>query len=249
MASILVIDDDPGICDFLRRVLGRYGHEVVTATGGQTGVALFQQRHPHLTLLDLHLSDMDGIEALKRIRSMGPPAAVIAMTGKGTETLVNQARRLGVADFLGKEWLSLVLSEGRGKAGEEPAQSRAQPRASILVVDDEPMIRDLLRQFVELSGYRAQEAKNGPEALELMERDRPQMMILDMYMPGMNGLEVLRRLKARGDRAPVIVLTASQDEKLLQEALDLGLVALMGKPVDLDRLEVAIHVGLAVQGP
>lgn len=249
MASILVVDGEPAIGDLLRRVLGGHGHDVCTALDGQAGLALFQQQRPQMTLVDLHLPDMSGIEVLKRIQSLGSPAAMMAITDKGTEALVSQARRLGVTDFLGKGWLSRVLSARGNKAGEGVPKPQAQQQASILVVDDEPMIRQLLRQFVELFGYRAQEAKNGREALELMERDQPQMMILDMYMPGMNGLEALRHLKARGDRPPVIVLTASQDEKLLQEALDLGLVALMGKPVDLDRLEVGIQVGLALQGP
>ncbi len=248
MASILVVDDEAAICELLQRALSRCGHTVYTATGGQAGVALFQQHHPQITLLALRMADMNGLEVLKRIQSRGPSPAVVAMTTKGTEALVSQARRLGVTDFLNKEWLYRGLLNVRDKA-EEPRPSPATgapEQALVLVVDDEPMIRSLLKQFIELSGHRVQEAKNGPEALALVQQSRPQMIVLDMYMPGMTGVEVLYRLS---NRDAVIMLTASQDESLLQEALDLGLVALIGKPVDLDRLEVAIQVGLAVQGP
>lgn len=72
------------------------------------------------------------------------------------------------------------------------------------------------------------------------------MVILDLYMPGMNGVEVLRRLRDLEYKGGVIALTASQDEQLLQETLDLGSVDVLGKPVDLDRLALVIQVGLAL---
>jgi len=115
--------------------------------------------------------------------------------------------------------------------------------ATILVVDDEPTIRDLLAQFFTLRGYRVRVAQDGPAALALVAQEQPQMVILDMYMPGMNGLEVLRALRAKQYTGGVIALTASQDEKLLQEVLDLGAVDVLTKPVDLERLALAIQVG------
>jgi CheY-like chemotaxis protein len=70
-----------------------------------------------------------------------------------------------------------------------------------------------------------------------------------MYMPGMNGVEVLRRLRARHYTGGVVALTASQDEQLLQQTLDLGSVDVMGKPVDLERLELVVQVCLVLTGP
>lgn len=72
------------------------------------------------------------------------------------------------------------------------------------------------------------------------------MVILDMYMPGMSGLEVLRELRARDYKGGVVALTASQDEGMLQQILDLGSVDVMGKPVDLERLALVLHVGLTL---
>jgi len=116
--------------------------------------------------------------------------------------------------------------------------------ATILVVDDEPTLRDLLAQFFTLRGYRVRVAQDGPEALALVEQEQPQMVLLDMYMPGMNGLEVLRALRAKPYTGGVIALTASQDATLLQEVLDLGVVDALPKPVDLERLALAIQVGI-----
>jgi len=122
---------------------------------------------------------------------------------------------------------------------------RSKNAVSILVVDDEPMIRDMLKQYLGIQGFHVQSAKDGAEALAFVAQDPPQMIILDMYMPGMNGIEVLGELRARRYKGGVIALTASQDEKLLQEALKLGTVDILGKPVDLARLSLAIQVSLA----
>ena len=119
--------------------------------------------------------------------------------------------------------------------------------AMVLVVDDEPMVRNLLSQFLTMRGYRVCTAQDGTQALAMVKQEQPQSIILDLYMPDMNGLEVLRQLRSQEYRGGVIVLTASQDEKLLQETLELGSVDIMGKPVDLERLALLIQVSLVLK--
>jgi DNA-binding response OmpR family regulator len=264
MAKILVVDDDRMICDLLQAVLSRHGHEVLTATDGGKGLELYQQHRPGITLLDFRMPKMDGIAVLKRIRALNPEAAVVMLTGGVAEALETQARELGVTDFLrkGASLEALVGAMERGlrppvlsapapQAGRAvqgmPAESEAGQ--SILIVDDEEMIRGLLTKFLTRKGYRVRAARNGEEALAMVEQETPRIVILDMYMPGMNGVEVLRRLRARHYTGGVVALTASQDEQLLQQTLDLGSVDVMGKPVDLERLELVVQVCLVLTGP
>ena len=119
--------------------------------------------------------------------------------------------------------------------------------ATIMVVDDEPMVRNLPSQFLTLRGYRVRAAKDGPDALALLKQEQPQLIILDVYMPGMNGVEVLRQLRGNDYKGAVIALSASQDEQLLQEMLELGSVDIMGKPVDLERLAMMVEVSLVMK--
>lgn len=119
--------------------------------------------------------------------------------------------------------------------------------ATIMVVDDEPMVRNLLSQFLTLRGYRVRAAKDGPDALSLLKQEHPQLVILDVYMPGMNGVDVLRQLRANDYKGAVIALSASQDEELLQQMLELGSVDIMGKPVDLERLAMMVEVSLVMK--
>jgi CheY-like chemotaxis protein len=117
----------------------------------------------------------------------------------------------------------------------------------ILVVDDEPEILDVLSQFLTQRGYGVRVASGGAEALALMEKERPALLILDIYMPGINGIGVLRELFERKSAVPVILLTGSQDEKLLAESMDLGAVEIIGKPVNLEQLALAVHLGLQIK--
>jgi len=110
----------------------------------------------------------------------------------------------------------------------------------ILIVDDDA---DLRRTLVLLLGktYRVAEAASGPEALRALETSRPRLILLDVTMPEMNGIEVLRALSERGEKARVVMLTSRTEIELAKTALDLGAVEYLTKPFDADyiRAEVA----------
>lgn len=252
MATILVIDDERLLCDLLQEMLRRHGHEVFTAYSGREGIALHKERRPNFTLLDLHLPDMNGIEVLTRIRESDPQAAVMILTGAASDKLEREARELGVTDFLVKglspEVLIGVVTRAlhqplpaEGAAGAAPGTHSG---ASILIVDDERQICEMLTKFLTSRGFRVQSAQDGPTALVLVEQERPHLIVLDIYMPGMNGVEVLRKLRAKDYAGGVMMLTGSEDNVLLKEALDLEAIDILGKPVDLERVALAIQVSL-----
>jgi len=264
VATILVIDDERMVCDLLRAVFSRYGHEVLTAFDGRNGLDLFEQHRPRFTLLDLRMPGMNGIEVLTRIRALDPRAAVIVLTGAGSADLENQARQMGVTDFLSKGLSLEVLVGVVERVMQQPvkppaspsqstdakkAPSHSQKAGSILVVDDEPPIRELLRKYFSSRDYQVRVAPDGQQALALVDQKSPDIIVLDVHMPGMNGIEVLKRLRAKNYAGGVIFLTSSQDERLLQEGLELGSVDILGKPVDLERLELTIQLGCILSTP
>src|SRR5436309_2837171 len=100
MARILVIDDDPRICELLQTVLQRKGHEVVLAENGSTGIERFRQERPEVTILDLNLPHLNGLAVLTQIRAIDPLSPVMILTGVGTKAEEQEARVLGITDFL-----------------------------------------------------------------------------------------------------------------------------------------------------
>lgn len=109
----------------------------------------------------------------------------------------------------------------------------------ILVVDDDPALLDTIREYLESPGnrYVVETATRGGEALKLVARARPHVVILDVEMPGMTGVEVLASLRALDPTIPVIMLTANTDGSVAAETLKLGAVSYAPKPLDVRYLD------------
>ncbi len=256
MVKILIIDDDRMNCDLLQAVLTRHGYEVHTATSGFEGLTLFRKHAPRVTILDLRMPEMDGLTVLKEIRAMDPQAPVIILGGGATEVQENQARALRVTDFIRKGLSLDVLVEGVNRVVQQPVKPAGEQRAAafpgpgvdtgetVLVVDDEQLVRDLLVQFLGLRGYRALGVKNGADALSMIEEAPPDLVLLDLFLPGMNGVEVLRRLREKEFPGAVIIITGSHDEEVLEEAWALHPQEVLTKPVDLERMLSIIQLVL-----
>ena len=121
----------------------------------------------------------------------------------------------------------------------------------VLIVDDEPPIRKLLRMGLAAQGYQIMEAPNGKAALELIEQG-PDLIVLDLGLPDVQGLDLLRMLRARNERAPIVVLSSRGDETAKVAALDLGADDYVTKPFGMEellaRMRAALRHQLQVQG-
>lgn len=118
-------------------------------------------------------------------------------------------------------------------------------KKKILVVDDEPRVCGMLKEFLETRGYAVISALSGHEALAAVQEERPDLILLDILMPGMNGLEALQRIREIDPTAGVIMLTALQDEGVAREAMQKEAYDYLTKPVDLPYLELTILAKLA----
>ncbi len=112
----------------------------------------------------------------------------------------------------------------------------------ILIVDDEPITRYILRTLLEFDGYTVAEAENGYEALELVNQDRPALMILDVMMPDMDGIEVCKHLRNQPDTAdlPIIMLSSKTDPTAVEDGLIAGADRYLCKPMDHQDLKQSI---------
>ena len=109
--------------------------------------------------------------------------------------------------------------------------------ARVLVVDDEPDAVDLLREFLTAKGYEVLAASNGEEALRKVREDRPHLVLLDVRMPKMSGLEVLKQVREIDHEVGVIMVSAVNEEETGRRALKMGAFDYITKPLDFDYLE------------
>lgn len=126
-----------------------------------------------------------------------------------------------------------------------PCRVAMTEQARILVVDDEPEVCEVLKEFLEAKGYLVTTASSGAEALAAIEKERPHLVLLDIIMPGMNGLETLERILEIDRTIGVSMLTAVDDYKVIKEATGKGAYDYITKPINFGYLEVSILTRLA----
>ena len=118
----------------------------------------------------------------------------------------------------------------------------------ILVVDDEAPVREVLAEYFATEGYTVESAGSGLEALTVIRGGRADLVLLDVRMPGLDGVQVLRRIRELDEHVPVIMVTANEDVGLAKETLKLGAFDYVAKPFDFDYLDRAVAAGLARAG-
>jgi DNA-binding response OmpR family regulator len=118
----------------------------------------------------------------------------------------------------------------------------------VLVVDDEPAICEMLREFLEANAYQVVVATSGDDALETYTLERPDLVLLDFWMPEKNGLETLRELKGLDPKVNVIMVTAALDRKLYRLVMAEGAFDYLTKPINLNHLLLALRTRLALLG-
>jgi signal transduction histidine kinase/CheY-like chemotaxis protein len=203
VGTVLVIDDDAAACELLARSLAKEGFKVVTAASGDEGLAAARTHKPDLITLDVLMPGMDGwavLRSLKTDSDVGRIPVVMVSMVDGNE----MGRVLGAADFLQKpidrDRLASLARKYRGAHSPCPA----------IIVEDDPASREVLRRTLEQDGWKVCEARNGKEGLALLEEGIPDLVLLDLMMPEMDGFEFVEQLRANAAWAqiPVLVVTA-----------------------------------------
>ena len=176
---------------------------------------------------------------------------VRAGTGTRSRDLARLRRSAAGADHGGKPYRPArrdICDQAAGAAGDQATGHRGMSAAplKVLVVDDEPPIRKLLRMGLSTQGYEILEAPNGKASLELLAQN-PDLVILDLGLPDMQGLELLRMMRARNEAVPIVVLSSRGDEVGKVQALDLGADDYITKPFGMDELLARMRAALRHQ--
>src|SRR5499426_756795 len=243
---VLVIDDDATARELIADYLKAEGFSVVTAEGGVEGLKLAKELRPTAITLDVIMPDLDGWSVLAALRQ----DAELADTPVIIITIVDEHRRgiaLGAAGYLTKpvdrERLHRLVSRFRAQV----------PPTRVLLVEDDAVQRERMRGWLEGPQWTVREAENGREALKRIQESKPDVILLDLMMPEMDGFAVVAALQkeATWRDIPVIVITSrdldARDRERLNSGVQSVLVKEMFRPADLiERIRRVVHAKPAI---
>ncbi len=202
--TVLAIDDDANALDLTRRFLTREGFAVVTASSGRQGLELAKRLKPSAITLDVMMPGMDGWAVLTELQkdpeTAGIPVILLTMLDER-----EMGFALGASDYLSKP----VDRRRLAAHLEKYLGSSRVGGGRVLIVDDEAESRELLRRGLERGGWTLDEAENGLVALARMTENAPDLILLDLVMPQMNGFDFLAEVRASDawTNIPVVVVT------------------------------------------
>jgi adenylate cyclase len=201
---VLVIDDDATVRNLMRRFLSREGFDVVTAGGGQEGLEFARELHPSVITLDVFMSDMDGWSVLQAIKQ-DPELNRIPVIMMTIADEKQKGFMLGASGYLTKPVDRAQLAQLLDRF----KMPVATPRA--LVVEDDLSAREMMRRLLIGEGWEVSLSANGREALDRLSAEHPNLVLLDLMMPEMDGFEFLVEFRKNPKFAatPVIVVTGA----------------------------------------
>ena len=244
--SILCVDDDAEVLEALKEYFTHKGFIVLTASNGVEACLQVKRWGPRAVILDLLIPRLGGLGVLGRIHDIDPalPVIMTADTGEALATVADAG--LSVAGAFAKPLDLDGIARALARAGvvplEEASPTRTAPR--ILLVDDQSNFREMLVEHLGGKGFEVREASSGEDAVEQVAEFHPHIVLLDLTMPGMGGLEALRQIKTVAPRTCVIMVTALDDLDTARGALAQGAADYLTKPFPLRYLDsvLAIHL-------
>ncbi len=256
---ILVVEDDPEVRGLLALLLTEQGHRATAVADGPAALALLAQGtyRPDLILTDYNLPNgMDGLQVAAQVRDRlhGPVPAIILTGDISVDTL--QAIVLQDCLQLNKPVKLTELTEAIQSLLPAPnpqAHPNAEPPAGaartlepsvVFVVDDDDNIRRTIRTVLENEGHVVEDYAAGEAFLEAYRPGRDGCLLIDAYLPGMGGLELLQRLRDAGDTLPAIMITGHSDVPMAVQAMKAGALDFIEKPIGAPELLASIERAL-----
>ena len=258
--AILVVEDDPEVRELLELLLKDEGHRTATAPDGIAALELVARGtiRPDLILADYNLPNgLNGLQLAAKLREkLHREIPVIILTGDiSTDTLRDIARqdcvqlnkpvKLKELTQVIQRLLANIAIRGATARAPHPAEAASSPGPPVIfVVDDDSHIREAIRAVLEEDGRTVEDYATCEAFLEAYRPGREACLLIDAYLPGMNGLELLQRLRDAGHRLPAIMITGNSDVPMAVQAMKAGALDFIEKPIGRSELLASVERAL-----
>ena len=231
-ASILIVDDNLGLCKTMTLILRRKGYDATSAKDGYEAIVKVKERSFDLIFMDIKMPLMDGVETYKEIKKIRPDSVVFMMTAYAVEDLIQEALKEGAYGVLYKpldmeKIFSFIKTAKEAKHG-----------GLILIVDDDPGFTTTLKNILSKRGYSVAVAQTGEAAISKVQGDNFCLILIDLKLPTINGLETYLTIKKIKPEIMAIMITGYRQEMadLIQDALNNSAYTCLYKPLDIEFL-------------
>jgi len=252
--KILIIEDEEQLVDLINLNMKKAGYDVDFAYNGEDGLEKVRSWQPDLVLLDIVMPKMDGYEVLEKLHEEESKIPVVIISNSGQPVEIEKTKKLGAVDHLikteftpqdvlqkVKQNLSAKTETNTEESGEEKedkeeeesinpiqADEMKDRQTKVLLVEDDRFLREICGRKLTQEGYTVYPAIDGEKALANLEKIKPDIVLLDIILPAINGFEVLEKLKAHNDskiaQVPVIMLSNLGQEEDIEKAKNMGAV-------------------------
>jgi len=242
--KILIIEDEESLVDLLAAKLKKEGYEVEFALDGEKGFQKISSFNPDLILLDIVMPKMDGYEVLEKMSEENKKIPVIIISNSGQPVEIEKTTKLGAIDHLIKTEFSAtdVLEKVRKCIHQDGTVACAVNNApaptpkedanakklniKVALVEDDPFLREICSKKLAKEGYTVYEAIDGQQALDTIKKVKPDIVLLDIILPAIDGFQILHELRQNPDKAiasvPIIMLSNLGQDDDIKKAMEMG---------------------------
>ncbi|MBN2035078.1 MAG: response regulator [Deltaproteobacteria bacterium] len=265
--EILVMEDETSLAKGLRMILEKEGYHVDTASTGHSAMDALRNKGFDLLVADLRLPDMDGMDIIREVREKRPETKTIVITGYPSVSSAVDAMKLGVTDYLPKPFWDDEFKKAVEKAlkggkelylkqepdisyarkdvwphrrAEQVAREESPGRPSVLIMEDEPSLAQGLKMVLSKQGYDVDLADTGLRALGSLGKMHYDLLVADLRLPDMDGMEVIKFVKEASPETQVVVITGYATVPTAVDSMKLGALDYLPKPFTMDEFIGAV---------
>lgn len=239
---ILIVDDSAIIRKAIAKQMEAYGARIIQAEDGELAWEAALRNDFDLIISDVEMPGLDGFGLCERLKSnvrmRGIP--VIILSSLDSDKDIEQGFKVGAAAYVSKSEAHVQLNQTIENVLRQSSFSRSH---CILVVDDSPTIRGMVSKALEQAGFQVITAENGAQALARIRDRRPDLIISDINMPGMDGVELCKKTHADPDLAviPFVIMSSNNDRAIMRRLLSWGASGYLVKPFNLEQVVITVE--------
>jgi len=228
--SISVIDDDESVRRTTSRLIESFGFRAAAFESAESFLSSGHLKDTSCLIVDVHMPGMNGLQLQSQLAAAGCSIPIIFITARDDKESRRRATQAGAIAFLGKPFSDEQLLQSIRLALHEFGDEPGAAGNFISIIDDDESIRRTTTRLIESFGFRTAAFESAEKFLTSGQLHETSCLIVDVRMPGMNGLQLQSQLAAANCRIPIIFITAYEDKESHRRAMQAGAVAFLAKP-------------------